>query len=163
MSLAKAVLSIVANMEEDIKDAEYVETSKILRSHIRALKSAVESSGGVDASPIQSGAGLIPGTMIPDTEAGRRSYAALEQDRQNRRRRNEQEDMAESGEVESKRLVGGVNDGDMAPVPSTMPVGARTLINGTVYELRTDGCLHMVHSIIVAGGKNMDEMSNRGD
>lgn len=118
MALRDAVLEVVEQMEND--------RNPDLLTYARQLRLLVKAS---DNAPVQP--------SYHWTESGQ-SAQVKEIEKKIKLRADTEEKMGER----MVTLQGGSCDGDMVSIDSTMPIGARTLLNGQVYQLQGDNKLH---------------------
>lgn len=123
MSLKEAVLEVVAGMEEDVSDG--VDEEIRIKGYIRALKSACKAAADAPVSKPMIDAQTQHRLEIDKARAEFRTKPAKE-------------------EEASTKFVMVEATGDMVEMPGDMPVGAKTMIGKTVFELRDDNKLYEV-------------------
>ena len=122
MSLKEAVLDIVKEMEQPCDPG----VSIFLRTYALALKAACKAAGDTPvAKPVQIDPQTQHRLEIDKARAEFRTKPAKE-------------------EEASTKFVMVALTGDMVEMPGDMPVGAKTMLGKTVFELRDDGKLHEV-------------------
>lgn len=136
MSLKEAVLEVVQNMEDDLKEADLLqepEDQQLVKGYIRALKSACKAAADV---PQGQKLAIDPTSQhIIEIEKARAEF----------RKKPDVELLKEDKEEAHKILTiaDGPHEGVSHVMPADMPEGAKTSINGDVYQLR-EGKLHHV-------------------
>lgn len=135
MSLAKAVLSIAEEIEEDVKEEDGGLLSRLMKRHARALRNAVEASEGSQQT--------VPNNQLKpsDIEAKIRAAAAEEF-------KGKIPKIDEANETKMAELTGCPYlelNGTMVNIASDMPLGASTFIGNDVYTLKADNKLEWVN------------------
>lgn len=132
MSLKEAVLDIADILQEEAEaragGGEPVVVRLLLQS-ARMLRNAVKAAGD---APNPS---ILPFAASPLSQ----HQQMIDQARMEFRQHQQKE---ESSEPRMLLVVGGPDDGTYIGMDPSMPVGARTNINGQVYKLGEDGQLH---------------------
>lgn len=124
MSLQQAILDIADQMENESPDVK--RWAAMLRITVKASEST---------APLIS-------PLVSNQLAIREAELNLARDIEKRvvkKQLTQEENIGQMTEV-----VGGNSDCEYVPIAGEMPVGARTKINGQVYELRTDRKLYFV-------------------
>lgn len=125
MSLREVVLEIADEMEGLAKDAgNNGVMSETVIGWAKQLRRAIKASESAE----------------PQTNP--REFAERALQRQEDLRAVRKQAAHEESTDTMRALVGGPFDGDMAPVPSAMPIGAHTMIGGEIYTKEMDGNLH---------------------
>lgn len=130
MSLSDAVLEVAKGMETESEGSD-PSTSRMIRSFVRELRTAVKAAEGVqEASKI-----IIPSQ--PDLL----TLAKLEEEKRDMRARTRIQENHGGCMIQ---LVGGGSDGTMAdgPIPGSPIDQTRMRVGGEIYVLRKDGCMH---------------------
>lgn len=128
MALADAIVIIADQMDEeakdlaDIKDAGKSYCAMTLKGFSRQLRTAVKASDGEKAAP-----------TAPQVAPGLQHFIEIEKARAELREQKKRTNL-EDAHDNYATCVGGKSDGVLAPI-AFMPVGARTIIDGEVYEL----------------------------
>lgn len=125
MSLKEAVLEIAEQLEKHV--VSWV-PDKLLSDSLcgfaQQLRTAVKAAGD------------LPANAAPPQTADFQHFLAIQKEREEIR--------AKKIVEEGPRMVEVAGTIDMVPVPGDMPVGAKTLVDGKVHELHSDGRLHAV-------------------
>ena len=134
MSLKDAIEEIANQMEEDLPEFTPPVLNSLFKGYIRQIRSAIKAAG--DINPMALGTG--EGQHALAIEAAKAEFRAKKEENLSR---------VEEKAPEMRLCCGGPAEGEMAPLDPSMPVGARTEIQGTIYELRQDGRLYAVLSV----------------
>lgn len=142
MSLREAVLEIADQIDADVKESVEVEGelttgAALLKSVSRQIRSAVKASGGDTQSAVGTPGGIawIPGES---STLKRQLAQQAERDREEAAHRTR----VEEGVASNMALChNGPMDLVYVPLPSDMPKGAKTQIEGAVYVLTEDGLM----------------------
>ncbi len=142
MGLRESVEDIIKEMEAD--DAE--DSIHYLRPYIKILRIALKASA-VDPDAIRlASAPLIP-QMSPE------AHHRLQIEKAKEEFRGKSAVMEEALSDKQLELVDGPGYDKACPtyipMPADMPIGAKTSIEGSIYQLRKDGRLHFLHQEIV--------------
>lgn len=159
MSLKKAVLDVLQRVQEELKSAPQCDHVQLLRMALAELRGAALATpdeaprllglGGHEApqllglgdqeallrqAAVESGLRSLgmPPSAFSAAQATEARLAAIEVGRLAR--------LEEANAIRVLVCEGGPMDGTAASISSQMPLGARTLVGGTVYQLlREDG------------------------
>ncbi len=133
MSLAKAVLEVVNFMEDDVTSNTDSVVARQLLGYARMLKVAVQAHDGAGDRP-------TPPVMPAELQ-----HAVMIEKARAEFRKGKQEEEEKDPVVAP--LVGGSSDGDCIPIDLAMPVGAKTQVNGQIYQLQADHKLHFLGDV----------------
>ena len=136
MSLKEAVLDLAQTMENDlsdIRDEGGGTVERMVKSYIRELRAVAKAAG--DPPPPQQ----IP-LISPDTQH------RMEIERAKAEFRGKVKKIDEDEEIVMQFCQDGPCEGVAVPLNVGMPPGARTRVDGHVYEMAADGGLkHVPH------------------
>ena len=149
MALDEAVLEIAEQMLAEAKDLETdaatAYTRSTLKGYARQLKSIVKAAEGTEKEQTHA----LPNPFAMD--AGFQHFTMVEQAKEALRLEKKKSQAEEKiGVNAAGNLVlceGGKSDGIMTPIEPEMPVGARTMLDGEVYEFKDDGKFHFDEEI----------------
>lgn len=126
MALADAIALIADQMDEESqehKTANNLICAGMLRSYARQLRTAVKAAEGGNTAPATP-------QVVPELQHFQEIEKAKAELREQRKRAK-----MEEAHDNYATCVGGKADGVQAPI-ADMPVGAKTIIDGDVYELK---------------------------
>ena len=143
MSLKDAIEEIANQMEEDLPEIGRGGDlpPALVKGYVRQLRSAIKAAGNQPAN-----SGFI-NPMALGTGEGQHAIAIEAAKAEFRAKKEENLSRVEEKAPEMRLCCGGLAEGEMAPLDPSMPVGARTEIQGAVYELRQDGRLYAILSV----------------
>lgn len=128
MSLRQAIESITQGMEEDLNAvfADDPLVKGLVRSYIRMLRTACQAASHEVDDEENENLRAIREQMEKDSARVEKLARKASQ-------------RLEGNTLRMVKFADGPLAGDMVPVPSDMPIGAKTAEFGGVYELRSDG------------------------
>lgn len=140
MSMSDAVLDVVERIEaeaKEYKESDLHGTAKVFESFARELRLILKAAEATAVGDLRVRQDLT--LYDPERLSGSATFTKEDRFQQEIKEKAAQEEVSGEQMVE---LVGGPLEGDYVPVPSYMPMGAKTNLAGSVYELGADRKLH---------------------